>query len=131
HQWQANLRILGVQEIKTVPYVPLSHPFVERLIGTIRRECLDQLLFWTTTDLQLKLAAFRTLYNGYRTHTSLNGKTPIERPDPKESISNRIVGRNIVVVYTRCQSRHEYEFARDRRRAVTKTPKHTGITGER
>ncbi|GAC1457935.1 MAG: hypothetical protein PVSMB1_07760 [Gemmatimonadaceae bacterium] len=38
HQWQANLRILEVKEIKTVPYVPLSHPFVERLIGTIRRE---------------------------------------------------------------------------------------------
>ena len=41
HQWQANLRILDVEEIKTVLYVPLSHPFVERLIGTIRRECLD------------------------------------------------------------------------------------------
>ncbi len=41
-QWQANLRILDVEEIKTVPYVPLSHPFVERLIGTIRRECLDR-----------------------------------------------------------------------------------------
>ena len=47
HQWQANLRILDVKEIKTVPYVPLSHPFVERLIGTIRRECLDRTLFWT------------------------------------------------------------------------------------
>ena len=35
HQWQANLRILDVREIKTVPYVPLSHPFVERLIGTV------------------------------------------------------------------------------------------------
>lgn len=34
HQWQANLRVLEVQEIKTTPYVPLSHPFVERLIGT-------------------------------------------------------------------------------------------------
>src|SRR5262245_53881742 len=34
HQWQANLRVLEIQEIKTVPYVPLSHPFVERLIGT-------------------------------------------------------------------------------------------------
>ena len=34
-QWQANLRILEVTEIKTVPYVALSHPFVERLIGTI------------------------------------------------------------------------------------------------
>ena len=42
HRWQANLRILDVKEIKTVRYVPLSHPFVERLIGTIRRECLDR-----------------------------------------------------------------------------------------
>src|SRR5215475_6413317 len=57
HQWQANLRVLGVTEIKTVPYVPLSHPFVERLIGTIRRECLDQLLFWTTANLEAKLLA--------------------------------------------------------------------------
>ena len=37
-RWQANLRIIDVAEIKTVPYVPLSHPFVERLIGSIRRE---------------------------------------------------------------------------------------------
>ena len=51
-QWQANLRILDIQEIKTVPYAPLSHPFVERLIGNIRREYLDQTLFWTTTDLE-------------------------------------------------------------------------------
>ena len=52
HQWQANLRVLEVTEIKTVPYVPLSHPFVERLIGTVRREYLDRTLFWTTADLQ-------------------------------------------------------------------------------
>ncbi len=55
HQWQANLRILDVEEIKAVPYVPLSHPFVERLIGTVRREFLDQSLFWNATDLQRKL----------------------------------------------------------------------------
>ena len=43
HQWQANLRVLQVTEIKTVPYVPLSHPFVERLIGTVRRKYLDRI----------------------------------------------------------------------------------------
>ncbi|MGO8785783.1 MAG: hypothetical protein ACLQVL_00175 [Terriglobia bacterium] len=37
-QWQANLRIPQMTEIKTVSYVPLSHPFVERLIATLRRE---------------------------------------------------------------------------------------------
>jgi putative transposase len=68
HQWQANLRMLEVTEIKTVPDVPLSHPFVERLIGTLRRECLDRTLFWTTTDLEAKLLDFRHYYNEHRTH---------------------------------------------------------------
>jgi putative transposase len=76
HQWQANLRILEVTEIKSIPYVPLSHPFVERLIGTLRREYLDQTLFWTTADLENKLLDFRTYFNNYRTHTSREGRTP-------------------------------------------------------
>jgi putative transposase len=61
-QWQANLRILEVAEIKTVPYVPLSHPFVERLIGAIRSEYLDCTLFWTTVDLENKLLEFRDYF---------------------------------------------------------------------
>ena len=65
-----------MEEIKTVPYVPLSHPFVERLIGTIRRECLDRTLFWTTADLEMKLLDFRRYYNGHRTHSGLAGHTP-------------------------------------------------------
>lgn len=81
HQWQANLRILDVKEIKTVPYVPLSHPFVERLIGTIRRECLDRTLFWTAADLEMKLLDFQRYYNGHRTHTGLDGRTPEPSPD--------------------------------------------------
>ena len=75
-QWQANLRILNVKEIKTVPYVPLSHPFVERLIGTIRRECLDRTLFWTAADLETKLLDFQSYYNGHRGHAGLDGRTP-------------------------------------------------------
>ncbi len=82
HQWQANLRILDVKEIKTVPYVPLSHPFVERLIGTIRRECLDRTLFWTTAELEMKLLDFQRYYNGHRTHTGLDGRTPEPSTDP-------------------------------------------------
>jgi putative transposase len=82
HQWQANLRILDVKEIKTVPSVPLSHPFVERLIGTIRRECLDRTLFWTAGDLEMKLLEFQRYYNGHRTHAGLDGRTPEPSPDP-------------------------------------------------
>ena len=61
-QWRANLRILDVKEIKTVPYVPLSHPFIERLIGPIRRECLDRTLFWTAADLETKLLDFQQYF---------------------------------------------------------------------
>jgi putative transposase len=75
-QWQANLRILEVTELKTIPYVPLSYPFVERLIGTIRCEYLDHTLFWTTTDLENKLLDFRAYFNNHRTHNSLEGRTP-------------------------------------------------------
>ena len=65
-----------MREIKTVPYVPLSHPFVERLIGTIRRECLDRTLFWTAADLEMKPLDFQRYYNGHRTHAGLDGCTP-------------------------------------------------------
>ncbi len=70
------LRVLEIQEIKTVPYVPLSHPFVERLIGTIRREYLDQTLFWTAADLENKLRFFQDYFNRQRVHSSLGGRLP-------------------------------------------------------
>jgi putative transposase len=87
HQWQANLRILEVTEIKTVPYVPLSHPFVERLIGTIRRECLDLMLFWTRDDLESKLGDFQNYYNRHRTHSARAGATPQERSGPQVAVN--------------------------------------------
>ena len=77
-RWHANLRILGTDEIKTIPYTPLSHTFIERLIGTIRREYLDQTLFWNVSDLERKLENFRQYYNIHRVHTSLGGDTPSE-----------------------------------------------------
>lgn len=45
HRWLANLRVREIEEVKSVPYAPISHPFVERLIGTIRREYLDRVFF--------------------------------------------------------------------------------------
>ncbi len=78
-QWSANLRILEVTEVKTVPYVPLSHPFVERLIGTIRREYLDQVPFWSIRDLERKLVLFKEYYNSDRVHRGLDGAPPDEK----------------------------------------------------
>lgn len=78
HCWKANLRVLEIEEIKSLPHVPMSHPFVERLIGSIRRELLDQTFFWTATDLDNKLLAYQHYYNGHRCHSSRNGATPVD-----------------------------------------------------
>ena len=78
HRWKANLRILEIEEIKPLPHVPMSHPFVERLIGSVRRELLDQTLFWTASDLENKLQNYQRYYNEYRCHSGRAGVTPVE-----------------------------------------------------
>jgi putative transposase len=87
HRWQANLDVLQVTEIKTVPYVPMSHPFVERLIGTLRRECVDRTLFWTAADLETKLRDFQHYYNGHRAHTGCRGYPPESEFDDRSLAS--------------------------------------------
>ena len=79
HRWLANLRVLGIDQIKSVPYAPISHPFVERLIGTIRREYLDQMFYWNAADLLRKLDEFKDYYNAARVHRGIAGSTPAER----------------------------------------------------
>ena len=60
-----------------MPHVPMSHPFVERLIGSIRRELLDHTLFWTVTDLENKLCEYQCYYNESRSHSGRDGATPV------------------------------------------------------
>ena len=88
HRWKANLRILDATEVKTVPYVPLSHPFVERLIGTIRREFLDQVPFWAARDLERKLLSFKDYYNDQRSHHALGGVTPSAKSGKTPKVAN-------------------------------------------
>jgi putative transposase len=75
-RWQANLRIMDVEEIKSVPGVPYSHPFIERLIGSVRREYLDHTLFWSEKDLARKLDEYKVYFNQSRIHYSLDGRFP-------------------------------------------------------
>ena len=91
HRWLANLRVLEIEEIKSVPYAPISHSFVERLIGTVRREYLDQLFFWNAADLARKLDAFAGYYNAHRVHRSIAGTTPAQlagAPSPAAAALN-------------------------------------------
>jgi putative transposase len=96
-----------VIEIKTVPYVPLSHPFVERLIGTIRREYLDRTLFWTTADLENKLIEFRNYFNRHRTHASLEGRPP----DQDASVSRKFADLQSYRWQSHCQGLYQTPVA--------------------
>lgn len=78
HRWKANLRVLEIEEVKSLPHVPMSHPFVERLIGSVRRELLDQTFFLTATDLENKLRIYQAYYNEHRCHSSRGGATPVD-----------------------------------------------------
>jgi hypothetical protein len=89
HRWQCNLRVLDVEELKSVPGTPTSHPFIERVIGTTRREYLDHTVFFNERDLQIKLNQFQVYYNEHRVHSSLGFKTPKE--EAAETITNRAV----------------------------------------
>ena len=79
HRWLVNLRVLAIEEVKSVPYASVSHPFIERLIGTVRREYLAHVFFWNAIDLMRKLDAFADYYNTHRVHRSLDGTTPAQR----------------------------------------------------
>ncbi|HEY6290095.1 MAG TPA: integrase core domain-containing protein [Terriglobia bacterium] len=53
---------------------------MERLVGTLRRECLDRTLFWTSADLENKLLDFTAYFNNHRSHTAREGRPPDAAP---------------------------------------------------
>ena len=79
HRWLANRRVLEIDQIQTVPYVRVSQPFVERMMGTIRRDDLDRVVFWKSADLARKWAGFQDDYNAHRVHQGIAGVTPALR----------------------------------------------------
>ena len=85
-RWQANLRILEIEEIKSVPYTPISHPFVERLIRTIREELLNNTLIWNEQDLQKKLDAYQDYFNHDRSHSAIHAMTPENKSSGNKKI---------------------------------------------
>jgi len=88
HRWKTNLKVLEIEEVKSLPHVPVSHPFVERLIGSIRQELLDQTAFWTAIDLENKLQDYQAYYNKHRCHSSRDSVTPVD------SVSENIAALN-------------------------------------
>ncbi len=70
---------MGVEEVLTAPRSPWQNPYVERLIGSIRRECLDHVIVFNEAHLKRILARYFSYYHNARCHTALGGNAPYPR----------------------------------------------------
>jgi transposase InsO family protein len=73
------VRVLGIKEVVTAPRSPWQNPYVERLIGSIRRECLDHIIIFSEHHLRDVLSSYFQYHHQTRTHLSLNKDCPLPR----------------------------------------------------
>jgi transposase InsO family protein len=74
------IRTMGIRDRPIAPRSPWQNPYVERLIGTLRRECLDHVLIFGERHLHRVLTLYSLYYNETRTHLGLAKDAPIRRP---------------------------------------------------
>jgi transposase InsO family protein len=74
------LRAMGIRDKPIAPASPWQNGFAERLIGSIRRECLDHVVILGEAHLRRILKSYADYYNRVRTHRSLNKDAPVSRP---------------------------------------------------
>ena len=87
------VRSIGIRDRPTSPRSPWQNAYAERLIGSIRRECLDHIVVFGERHLRHVLLSYIDYYNGTRTHLSLNKDAPISRA---AEAAGRILSRPIL-----------------------------------
>ena len=73
------VKSMGIKQVLSVPRSPWQRAYIERVIGTIRRECLDHMIVFNERCLYRHLQRFITYYHRSRTHLSLKKDTPDSR----------------------------------------------------
>jgi transposase InsO family protein len=88
------LRAMGIRDKPIAPGSPWQNGFAERLIGSIRRECVDRIVVLGETHLRRILKSYARYYNETRTHRSLDKDAPISRPVQRTGgiISHALLG---------------------------------------
>jgi transposase InsO family protein len=82
------LRAMGIRDKPTAPASPWQNGFAERLIGSIRRECVDHMIVLGEVHLRRILKSYAHYYNGVRTHRSLNKDAPVSRSVQRTGVSS-------------------------------------------
>jgi len=78
-RFRTRVKSLGIEEVISAPRSPWQNPYVERIIGSIRRECLNHVIIFNERHLRQVLKAYATYYHEARTHLSLDKQSPIPR----------------------------------------------------
>ena len=73
------VRSMGIRDRPTSPCSPWQNAYAERLIGSIRRECLDHVVVFVERNLRHVLLSYMNYYNETRTHLSLDKDAPVSR----------------------------------------------------
>jgi transposase InsO family protein len=90
------VRAMGIEQVLTAPRSPWQNPYCERVVGTLRRDCLDHVIVLTEQHLRRILRNYLEYYHGSRTHLALGKDTPElrkrESPDGGKVIALPMVG---------------------------------------
>src|SRR5438874_2850335 len=86
------VKAMGIKQVLSAPRSPWQRAYVERVIGSIRRECLDHVIVFSVAGLHRVLADYVVYYMGSRTHLALGKDAPTSRPVMPPS-AGRIVAR--------------------------------------
>jgi putative transposase len=78
--FRQRVRHMGIEEVITAPWSPWQNPYVERLIGSMRRECLDHVVVLHERHLRRLLTEYLRYYHRWRTHRALDMDCPRPRP---------------------------------------------------
>jgi len=79
-EFRKDVRAMGIKEVLSAPRSPWQRAYVERVIGTLRRECLDHVIVFNEASLYRHVKSFLAYYHESRTHLSLAKDTPEPRP---------------------------------------------------
>jgi transposase InsO family protein len=77
--FRRRIRTMGIRDRPTSPRSPWQNAYAERLIGTLRRDCLDHVLIFGVQHLRQILTSYSSYYNQTRTHLSLDKDAPLRR----------------------------------------------------
>jgi len=86
--FQQRVRNMGIKEVVIAPRSPWQNPYVERLIGSIRRECLDHVIVLHERHLRRLLTEYFQYYHHWRTHRALDMDCPVPRPVQRPEVGS-------------------------------------------